>query len=778
VTIRNLEAYFQPRRVVLLGAAVGTTARELADNLHHDAPEGLLAPSMQQLDGSEPGVLGIVGDPAALDPAMLAQLAARGCRALIWPHSAPPDTALLQAARTHTTRLLGPRSPGILHPRNRLHASALPAALLPGSLALIVQSQSVASAAIDWATGRRLGFSWVAVTGGESDVDIADLLDYAALDPHTRAVAVEVGRIRGARKFMSAARACARAKPVVALQTRLADWQGKGPDPVRSAAFARAGMVECLSLPALFDAFAALHRLPSLHQARVLVVSNGSGICALGVDAVMRHGLQTAEPDEATWAQVRELVPDLRRLGGGADIGEPALDSTIAALRAFLRDKAVDVLLFIRSPLAGNSHETVAAELIKARFDERLLTVWLGLETALPARKLSAEANLASFTSADAAARAVRYRWEYARNRELLTQTPPRGPAAPDDIAETERLLRQAQKTGQQELRGRDAARALAAYGIHSRVLRPRQDLRLDVRVQRHPELGTHLGATLVTPGLAAPSGYGFMPLDPLLAHRILADAGLRADADAAAGDIEALTLALVRIGQLALDQPLLAELKLRLHAHRGAVQCQQNLTQLLLDAEVPPERARLALAPYPAALAHELVRGGAHYTVRPVRPDDEPAVIQLLQGLDPETVRLRFFAYIRHFSHDLAARMTQVDYDRELALVITPARQADRIIGMGTLAADPDAARAEFAVLVDQQHCGLGLGRHLLEQFLLRARQQGIGAVFGEVLAENSTMLKLARSLGFSLHALPDDPGCVHVEMNIPASPDSGPPP
>ncbi len=766
MTIRNLQAYFKPGRVLLLGEPVGTTAQQLVSNLRHAAPEGLLAESMQQLGGGE--TLGIVADPDQLNYERLGQLAANGCRALIWPHAVRPSTALLQAARIHTTRLLGPRSPGILNPRRRLNATTLPAALLPGSLALIVQSQSVASAAIDWATGRRFGFSWVAVTGGESDVDIADLLDYAALDPDTRAVALEVGRIRGARKFMSAARACARAKPVVALQTRLADWHGKGPDPVRSAAFARAGMVECLSLPALFDAFAALHRLPPLRQARVLVVSNGSGICALGVDAVLRHSLQAAAPDAACWDRVRALAPALKQLGGGADIGEQAPQVVIAALREFLADREVDLVLFIRSPAAEHSHEAVAAELVKARFDERLLTVWLGLETALPARKLSAEANLATFTSPDAAARAVRYRWEYGRNRELLTQTPPRGPTAPTDAADTERRLRQLLEAGQHQVRGADAAPLLAAYGIDSRVLRPRKDLRLEVRVLRHAELGLHLSATPLAPGLAAATGQGFMPLDPLLARRVLADAGLRADADIATPDLEALALALVRIGQFALDQPLLAELKLQLCVYHGVAQCQQGETQLLLGEEILPERARLALAPYPAALTQNLQRGTQRYTVRAVRPDDEPAVLRLLQGLDPETVRLRFFAYIRSFSHDLAARMTQIDYDRELALVILPQAQTDCIVGMGTLAADPDGTRAEFAVLVDKQHTGLGLGRHLLEQFVAHARRRGIGTVFGEILAENRPMLNLARSLGFSIGKVPDDPGCVHAEYTI----------
>lgn len=766
MTIRNLEPYFKPRRVVVLGRAVSPAVRTLVDQLRAAAPERM-AESPEEL-GDQPGALGIVGDPAALDEAMLERLALHGCRSLIWPHPARPDTALLQAARRHTTRLLGPRSPGILHPLNRVAASELPGPPLRGSLALIVQSQSVAAAAIDWATGRRLGFSWVAVTGGESDVDIADLLDYAALDPATRAVAIEVGRIRGARKFMSAARACARAKPVVALQTRLADWYGKGPDPVRSAAFARAGMVECLSLPALFDAFAALHRLPALSRARVLVVSNGSGICALGVDAVLRNGLQAAELDAAAWERLRTLAPALKKLGGGADIGEPGIEQTVAALRACLAEAAVDVVLYIRSPLGGHSHETLARALADARFDQRLLTVWLGLETALPARRYSAEAGLATFTSADAASRAVRYRWQYARNRELLTQTPPRGPAATLAAADTAQRLRQRLDQGKPELRGTEAARLLAAYGLDSHSRQRGGGLRLDVRVLPHSELGMHLAVNLVLPGFAAPSGYGFAPLDLLLARRMLADAGLRADAETAAADVDALALALIRVGQLALDQPLLGELRLRLTAEDGTVQCAQGETRLLLNAEPAAERMRLALAPYPAALVHHLERGGRRYEVRPVRPDDEPALIHLLESLDPETVRLRFFAYIRHFSHDLAARMTQIDYDRELALVITEQSQPERLVGMGTLAADPDGARAEFAVLVDQAHCGVGLGRHLLEEFLRHAREQGIAAIFGEVLAENSTMLGLARAMGFSLHALADDPGVVHVELAV----------
>ena len=81
----------------------------------------------------------------------------------------------------------------------------------PGKVALITQSQSLAAAALDWALGRNIGFSWMACSGSEADIDVADLLDYAALDPRTRAVVLQVGHIRSPRKFMSAARAAAQA---------------------------------------------------------------------------------------------------------------------------------------------------------------------------------------------------------------------------------------------------------------------------------------------------------------------------------------------------------------------------------------------------------------------------------------------------------------------------------------------------------------------------------------------------------------------------------------
>ena len=769
MSVRNLRGLFRPQRIVVLGEPSNPSASALCGNLARQTPAEMLCTGLDGLPPAAGPVLAVVVQAAAISAGDIGALAGRGCNAVLWAASEPPAQALLDEARRHTTRFLGPRTLGVECRAGKLHAVAAPPSRAPGSLALIAQSPSVAATALDWARGRQIGFSWTAVTGAEADVDVADLLDYAALDPNTRAVALEVGNIRGARKFMSAARACARSKPVVVLQTRPAVNGGRSPDPVRSAAFARAGLVECHTLPGLFDALAALHRLPDIRHGRVLVVGNGSGICALGLEAMMRQGLQPAEPSAEAAQRVAALVPQLRASAGVADIGDLPPDLTADVLRAYLGDHSIEAVVLLHAPLPCAGHEALARTLAERRLGPRLSTVWLGLDSALAARQVCAAAEVPTFTSPDAAARGLRFRWEHRRNRELLMQTPPPAATA-EDPAEVASWLEARVRQGATGLEGHDAAWLLGRYGLPC-TSRPHHDgMTLDLALEQHAELGLHLRVTPRLRGLRPRSGYAFPPLDELVAGRMLADLGLCGDEGLEAEELEQLIQVLIRIGRIGMQQPLMEGLRLRLVGSRRSFRCELNSSRIQLSHTPLAERSRLALAPYPGTETHPYRHDGATFTVRPVRPDDEPAVLRLLQGLDPEAVRLRFFGAIRYFSHEMAARMTQVDYDRELALVILPAEAPEQIVAMGTLVADPDGATAEFAVLVDGAHHGQGLGQHMLECFLAHARRRGIGTVFGEVLAENGPMLHLARKLGMSARTCADDPGCIHVETAVAA--------
>jgi acetyltransferase len=165
---------------------------------------------------------------------------------------------------------------------------------------------------------------------------------------------------------------------------------------------------------------------------------------------------------------------------------------------------------------------------------------------------------------------------------------------------------------------------------------------------------------------------------------------------------------------------------------------------------------ARLAIAPYPKHLETvEQLRDGSTVKVRPVLPEDEPLVLDLTAHMSPEDLRLRFFAPIRGLTHALAARLTQIDYDREMALI---ALQDGVALGIAHFFADPDRERAEYAVAVRTDHKEQGLGYVLMTRLIDIARQRGIGKLVGEVLRENGRMLEMCRSLGFVIASDPED--------------------
>lgn len=773
MTLRNIDALFHAEHATVLGRADTPAQEQIVANLQASAGSGLHcieARARRSRLPSDPGACAVIMDARWGRPEIVARLAEHGCRALVWAAPTRIGDAVLRAARPYNLRLLGGRSAGVFDTRGGLNMTSLASLPRPGQVALIGQSQSLTAAAVDWALGRNVGFSWVACTGAEADIDAADLLDYAALEPRTRAVVLQLGHIAEPRKFISAARAAARVKPVLVLQTR-ADRPGTppGPDPARSAAFARAGLVECENLGGLFDGLAALELMPAMRQDRVIVLGNGTGVCAQATDALRRAALTPAEAAKGTTEELARAAPRARSTGAGIDLASSDTDQTVAALRLAMADPGVDAALLIHSPVAGHPHAPMVQAIVDADLDTRLMTVWLGLHTALPARATSAEARLATFASADEAARAIRYRRRYHETRELLTATPPPDPTVAADVDALRQRLRILADDGVEWLASEDTQETLAAYGIVDAPSGRRgADPSISVRIEvvDHPELGMVMRVT--DEALGVSPAYGFAPLDTLLARRMLEEASagrLSATVEA----VEALAQALVRLSKMVVDLPEIVRLDLHLAiGPRGRLHTPTD-TLIEITARPRPDRDRLAMAPYPARMRHRVtLRNDRAYIVRAIHPADEPIVLDLLESLSAEEIRLRFFSYIRHFSHDMAARMTQIDYDREVSLVINPVQAPDELAGMGTIIADPDGREAEFAILVHRAHTGLGLGRHLLDCLLRQAHARDIATVYGEILAHNRPMLELARALGFSIRYSLEDPSSVRAEIDV----------
>jgi acetyltransferase len=230
------------------------------------------------------------------------------------------------------------------------------------------------------------------------------------------------------------------------------------------------------------------------------------------------------------------------------------------------------------------------------------------------------------------------------------------------------------------------------------------------------------------------------------------------------------IALTLVKLSRLVADLDTVAELDINplLADSEGVLALD---ARIVVRARPPGERARrFAIRPYPSELERTIERNGARYRIRPIQPEDEPALVKAFGRLSPDDVRMRFFAPLRRLSHEMAARLTQIDYDREMAFVLAEARDGKpgEFMGVVRIAADPEFEKAEFAIIVLSHLQGRGIGRLLMEEIIAYAKTRGIRQVFGDVLAENQRMLNLARDLGFTLKSIAEGPSVIRVAKTL----------
>jgi acetyltransferase len=268
----------------------------------------------------------------------------------------------------------------------------------------------------------------------------------------------------------------------------------------------------------------------------------------------------------------------------------------------------------------------------------------------------------------------------------------------------------------------------------------------------------------------------GLPPLNLRLARELLSRTRihrvLRGDGAEPAADLDAIALVLMRVSQLVCDFAEVRELDVNpLIADADGVIALDARIRIDPAARTQDPGERLAIRPYPKALEEIISLGdGRRLLLRPIRPEDEPTLQDAVAKLTPEEARLRFFAPMRTMSHMAAARFTQLDYDREMALVLTDPGTPGRtqIYAVANLSADPDRQSAEYAVLVRHDMAGMGLGVLLMRRIIDYARARGIREIVGDVLRDNRTMLELCKLFGFTTHRDPDDLEIVKVRLRV----------
>ena len=323
-----------------------------------------------------------------------------------------------------------------------------------GDLALISQSGAIAAGLVEWAAKRSVGFSAVVSLGDQIDVDFGDLLDYFAVDRGTRAILLYIESVNDARKFMSAARAAARVKPVVvikagrhaqgAVAARTHTGALAGSDAVYDAAFRRAGMLRVLDLDELFAAAATLGHVRPFSGNRLAILTNGGGIGVLAVDRLvdLRGTLATLSP--ATINALDAALPPIWSRANPVDIaGDADAHRYTVAMETLLADRDNDAILVMNVPTALASASDAAKAVATAVRENRnrffppkpVFAVWVG-DTGDAAVELEA-AGVPHYPSESDAVRGFMHLVRYREAIDHLMATPPSLPQdfTPDVIA-------------------------------------------------------------------------------------------------------------------------------------------------------------------------------------------------------------------------------------------------------------------------------------------------------------------------------------------------------
>jgi len=549
MSVRHLEHFFHAHSVAVIGASArrGSVGATVLANLMSGGFQGMVwpvNPKYRQLEDLEvfPDVdalpacpdLAVICTPAPTVPGIVARLGRRGCKAAVVLSAgldAPAGSgrslrlAMLEAARPFLLRILGPNCVGLLVPGAGLNASFAPVAALPGRLAFVAQSGALVTAVLDWTRTRRIGFSCFVSLGDGSDVDFGDLLDYLGADPGTDAILLYVESVRQARKFMSAARGAARAKPVVAVKAGRVPEAAHaafshtgamaGSDMVYDAALRRAGMLRVWTTAELFDAVAILAQPRRPAGPRLAILTNGGGPGVMATDALVAGGGTLAPLSAETLERLSRDLPASWPHANPVDIiGDAPVERYRLALGALLADTGADAVLLIHAPTAIVPSAEIARALLPLMRAGRCLVLccWLGGDSVAQARSLCLDAGLPVFDTPEEAVRGFLQLVDYGRSQRLLEQAPVAGELPVPDRAAARALVAGLLGSGAGAVGEADAKAILGAYGIpvvRTGIVRDRQEASAEAG-----RIGYPVALKILSPDIVHKSDVGGVALD------------------------------------------------------------------------------------------------------------------------------------------------------------------------------------------------------------------------------------------------------------------------
>ena len=894
----QLEKLFNPKSIAAIGASdkEGSVGYVLIRNLLSGSYGGKVYPvnirhnsvfdrkayrSIKQVP--EVVDLAIIATPAETVPEVIEQCGKAEVKAAVilsagfievgWEGSKRFDKVKKTAAE-YDIRILGPNCMGFINPLLGLNATFLNQKVLPGRIVLISQSGALGSSILDWAAEMNVGFSHFVSVGSMMDISFHDLIDYFGMDTYTSSILIYMESLQDARKFMSAARAFSRNKPIIVLKAGKSQEGAQatlshtgtlaGNDAAFSAAFHRAGIVRVNTVAQLFHCAQAMAMQPRPEGNRLAILTNAGGPGVLATDFLVQQEGQLARLSADTIQKLNKVLPEDWSKSNPIDImGDATQERYRQALSLTLEDPGVDGVLVIFAPQGVTNAEEIARTVgkISHRSKKPILATWMGEKDVISAREILENEKVPNYKFPEHAVEVFLFMCSYTQNLQLLHETPREIPRSfYPDKEEAQRIIDEAMGEGRNSLSETEAKALLTAFEMpvtdsvlvtsetaaantsreigfpvvmkaelnasvhksdfggviypiqnatqaklafnklvglakkHHRdkicrgvLIEPLTEKRYELIIgaRKDPIFGPIIlfGMGGIAVEVFLDRNVGLPPLNMALAMQLIEGTKvyhlLKGFREVKGVDMAAIQFLLYKFAYLVMDFPEISEIEINPFAvdENGGVVLDAKV--MLEEPEFNKRRqphAHLVISPYPGQYQRKVkLKNGQEALLRPIRPEDEPLEAEMFTILSKETVYFRFFGYVPHVTHELLTRFTQIDYDREMAIIAEIRETPDgppRMAGVVRLVGDAWNENAEYAIVIADPWQGQGLGNQMTDYILEIARERGIRKVYGSVLSNNEGMIRIFKKKGFTFRQEGYDAYYVSLDLEQPDTP------
>ena len=872
----KLDSIFNPKIIAVIGASdkKGSVGYSLMDNLINSDYSGTVYPvniphghvhrvraynSVTEIPDKVD--LAIIATQAATVPNIVEECGQAGVSGIVIISAGFKEVGkagnemtekIIATARKCDMRIIGPNCLGFMRPDLHLNATFANKMALPGKIAFISQSGALGTAILDWSLKNNVGFRYFVSIGSMADISFHDLIDYFGQDSEVDSILIYMESLSNARKFMSAARAFARGKPIIVLKVgRTAEGAQAakshtgsltGNDAIFDAAFKRAGIIRVDTVVSLFHTAKCLAMQPHPLGNRMAVITNAGGPGIIATDALVYSGGKIAKLSKGTMKKLDSFLPVNWSRNNPVDILGDA-DSTryLDTLKIVLQDENVDAILIILTPQSMTNPTAVARELVnlKIKTNKTILATWMGGYDVQEGRVILEKGNIPVYRQPEDAIKSFSYIFWYSKNLKILYETPATIPHAFNPKTELNReLIDSVIADGRTALNEYESKKFLKNYNIGvadnvlaksakeagvaaakigfpvaMKILSPdiihktdiggvklnintkeeaeityrdimksvkkaEPNARIDgvlieVMVKKRYELligcknDPIFGPTIIfgMGGVAVEVfkdfAIGLPPLNMALSLNLIKETKiyklLKGYRNMPGVDIQSIQYLLYKFAYLVADFPKIKELDINPFAvdKTGGVVLDAKvlLDKKMIGKKIKPY-SHLVISPYPKEYIYDFkLKSGKDVVIRPIRPEDEPMEAEMFSTFSKETERHRFFQQIKEITHELLQSFTQIDYDREIALIaeITE-KKKKKMIGVVRLITDPLDNTAEFAIVVGDPWQFKGLGNEFTRLILNIAKERGVKKIYAKYFNDNKIMENIFKKYNFKI--------------------------